>query len=773
MDLTFKSLFWLVVLSGTVLSGTVLAADPPTATDSQELHAQELYYQDLHWVDLKTVAKLISQLESSSADEQADAERRLIAIGAAATGELTKASNSDNQQLAARAIQILSAIPKPNNRLVDAAGKGIPRAALEFFRLEKDDDDALPKSSYAKISSDDEGGFAFPALPNPARVVARVVQPDYGIAMIRLSQHEVEEASRGRTNRTRLPLVIDESEYGKRAVEGKVVDESGKGVFGAEIRCTFVRTPGDGLINPVYPLHNAVTAKDGSFRLYLPNREPGEMDPLAPGGREQQQRGKLIPENSKYNLEVRVPHDPTLFPLVEDVGNSKPSIICLKRATLKHRFEFESPEGGLIEDAERLKWITLTYRQPANGPAGGVGYDIKLDHKLLSDGGLLLAGDYLAIYRDSRGRAIEWQALSVDKDSPEKLRFKIPPPVVYRGRVLDGVTGKPMAGAFVGGWNATSHNNMALITPAEWTAMEKLSAEPAIHDPALKPLLALYGFLAIVRTDDDGRFKLIQTPENKFYGVMAFARQRLPFAMGNYGFREQLKQGPSVDTGEVPLFPAARLRVHPVFAAAPGRNLAVMPRWQLLKDGQADWFPTFESATNSLEQRDFNCVDWLKLNVPQPILVPADVRFRIEFSCPYDDKWVPGNRQKVFELPEGAEADFGELRFDPALEVKVQVVGPDGKPVEGAPVRHLIQREGAEHNKTWSLTHNSDANGMATFYVPRKASGQFGVFDSRMPGNEFKVLVEFRTDEYSPNKPFRIELTTRQIEMLRGGEKKQ
>jgi hypothetical protein len=756
MNRTLQWLLWLVVSSV-----TVSAADPqPTEKDSRELHS----------VDLKTIQKLISNLASDSAAEQADAERRLIEIGGAATGELTRATTSDNKQLAARASEILATIPKPNHWLHDAAGNPVPRAALEFFRLEKDDDDALPAASYAKVSSDDGGGFAFPALPKAARVAARVVQPDYGISMIRLSQHEVQQASEGKASRTRLPLVTHDSEYGKRAVNGNVVDESGKPVFGAEIRCTSVRTPGEGLIEPVYPLHNAVTAKDGSFRLYLPNREPGEVDPFAPGGREPQ-RGKLIPENSRYNLEIRVSHDPTLFPAEEYVGNSKPATMRLKRATLKHRFEFEAPEGGLIEDAERLKWITLTYRQPIEGLAGGVGYrDLKLDHKLLSAGGLILAGDYRAMYRDGRGRAIEWQALSVGKDSPEKLRFKVPPPVVYSGRVVDGITGKPIAGAFVGGWNATSHNNMALVTPDEWTAMEKLPAKPAIGDPALKPLLALYTFIAIVRTDDDGRFKLIQTPEHKFYGVMAFARQRLPLAMGNYGFREQLKKGPSVNTGDVPLFPAARLRVHPMFDPVPGRNLAVSPRWQPLKDGQAAWFPKFESATNSLEQRDFGRVDWLKLNEPQPILVPADVRFRMEFSCPYDDKWVPGNRQQVFHLREGAEAAFGELKFDPALEVKVRVVGPDGKPVEGAPVRRLIQ-QGTEHERAWSVPHNSDANGVASFYVPRKANGQFGVFVT--PGQEIKVLVDFRADEYEPNKPFRIELTKAHMETLRGSNKKQ
>jgi len=97
-----------------------------------------------------------------------------------------------------------------------------------------------------------------------------------------------------------------------------------------------------------------------------------------------------------------------------------------------------------------------------------------------------------------------------------------------------------------------------------------------------------------------------------------------------------LQKGPIVNTGDVPLFPAARLRVQPVFDLVPGRarNLGIWPRWQVLKDGQPDWFPKFAAVTNSLEQRQFGQVDWLKLNESQPMLVPADVRFRIEFSCP-------------------------------------------------------------------------------------------------------------------------------------------
>jgi hypothetical protein len=141
----------------------------------------------------------------------------------------------------------------------------------------------------------------------------------------------------------------------------------------------------------------------------------------------------------------------------------------------------------------------------------------------------------------------------------------------------------------------------------------------------------------------------------------------------------------------------------------------------------------------------------------------------MEFACPYDDKWVPRNREEVFQLREDAEADFGELKFDAALEVRVRVVGPDDKPVEGVPVRRFVQG-GTEHDRAWSVPHNSDAGGMASFYVPPNASGQFGVFIT--PNQETKVLVDFQAARYSPDKPFQIVLNKGQIETLRGANRK-
>src|SRR5262245_15217517 len=110
-----------VLLLVLMASVTASAADsPPAEKDSRELYS----------VDLKTIQKLISTLASGTADEQAEAERRLMEIGAAASGELTKAAGSGKEPLAGAAARILEAIPKANHWLLDAGGKPIPRGAL-------------------------------------------------------------------------------------------------------------------------------------------------------------------------------------------------------------------------------------------------------------------------------------------------------------------------------------------------------------------------------------------------------------------------------------------------------------------------------------------------------------------------------------------------------------------------------------------------------------------------------------------------------------------
>ena len=85
-------------------------------------------------------------------------------------------------------------------------------------------------------------------------------------------------------------------------------------------------------------------------------------------------------------------------------------------------------------------------------------------------------------------------------DSPDELTFKLPPPLIFRGRVIDPVSGKPLAGVFVGGYSGSMQKTMAAITEAEWAAAEQLAAALMMMDEGLKSFLGVSNFRQIVRT---------------------------------------------------------------------------------------------------------------------------------------------------------------------------------------------------------------------------------------------------------------------------------
>lgn len=646
--------------------------------------------------------------------------------------------------------------PPADHWITDVEGAPIAGARLHFFQMDERSE-ALPSVSYARITTDKEGGFALRLPEEPSGIAIRITQADYGTALVRLSQFDIE---RGGNQRLRLPLVSPDSELLDRAVHGKVVNTDGEPVAGAEIYCPSVRTPGEGLVSPVFPNHSAMSGVDGTFRLYLPNR-PLSMfsDEVArvPHGDE---RGQLIPLNSEYFLEVTPPSGSAYFPISLSVDNVKPATIELSQTTREHQFEFESLEGGLIVDPELRQWITVQYHQQGEQRA-----HVPVAREVIRDGGSLVAGEYSAEFRDSTGKTIRWDNLQVTDDSPEILRFKIPPPVVFRGRVVDGTTGEPVAGAFVGGRSGIRRQNLALITPQQWTALEAESDEVDLNGQAFAPFAEHYTFDAVVSTDEDGRFELTQPPDSEFYAMLAFARDQLPYYVRVHPLREQLEQGPEADAGTIQLFPAARLTVHPNFDLTTGQHVSLSPHWLFEEGDQPGWFSDLQKAHHEYGDRQFDYVHWMKLNEKQPILVPADVRFRIEFRTPYDDEWNPDNRSEVFQIATGDEADFGELTFSPGVKIEVRVTSPDGKPVEGAPVRRLIVRA---NERAWSIPHNSDADGLVHFYVPPKSAGKLAVLYHPPQGKRFEAPVQFDAEQYDPSKPLEIELTKQQVEAVKG-----
>ncbi|MFB3891258.1 MAG: hypothetical protein ACE15C_04460 [Phycisphaerae bacterium] len=315
-----------------------------------------------------------------------------------------------------------------------------------------------------------------------------------------------------------------------------------------------------------------------------------------------------------------------LFPYFGNHENVQEATVRLRKPELFHKFEFEGP-GGQKLTGRALQNVCVVY-VPAEDAEGKVA----LEADCVRDGGKLLPGKYVA----SCPGEVEYLPLEVAEDSPETLLFRLPPPVTYRGLVTDGATGKPLKEAFVFGYASTSHNNLAMLSDEDWKTLEAMPAKPSLDDAGVKRIGKMYGVLAMVRTDSDGRYEIEQPVDKKFYGLVAFARDRLPYTHRTYKLKPDDKQLAAVP--DLPLFPAAKVIVKPV---AKG-HLSVSPKWVFAGDGQPDWFKKLKDAMSvGLSEAKVEYVHWLKLNEAQPIYVPADVRLRIAFEVPYDGDRCP------------------------------------------------------------------------------------------------------------------------------------
>ena len=84
--------------------------------------------------------------------------------------------------------------------------------------------------------------------------------------------------------------------------------------------------------------------------------------------------------------------------------------------------------------------------------------------------------------------------------------------LVYRGRVIDGVTGEPLSGVFVGAPGVLMPET-GFVTQAQWAALHRLPASPEIGSPAIDCIRDKCKVRALTRTASDGQFALSVPPD--------------------------------------------------------------------------------------------------------------------------------------------------------------------------------------------------------------------------------------------------------------------
>ncbi len=681
------------------------------------------------------IAKLIEQLGHERWKVRDAAQQKLRVVrDAAVIPALRQAAESKDLEVSIRAKLLLAELLNFTHVVVDALGQPIADATITVVFGEAKRRPTIFKTNIF-------GGISLPAEAGRRGSRMRFYHPEFGLAegSVPWSRSTTPDASPVAVE-FRVPMVREGTEARSRALKGVVVGPDDKPVAGARIDCTVVRTPGEGLIQYNNNLPEILTDSQGRFAIYVPDPDP------------RNERGKLIPPKSRYSVGVKAKAS-GLFPYSGQHYNTREAAIRLRRPERFHRFEFEAVGGGRLTGSQ-LQHVCVTYH-----PLKGGGGSVALGAGYVKEGGKLLPGHYVATRNPGETR---YQPIKVAKDSPETLLFRLPPPVTYRGRVVDGATGEPLAGAFVFGFSGhMSHHSLAQLTDEDWKQLEAMPANPSLDVAGVKCLKKHYGVEAITRADDQGRYDLVQPADGKFYGLVACARDRVPYTQRTYKLAPNDKLIAPVP--ELPLFPAAKVIVKPIIQG----RASVSPKWRFAAGNQPDWLARLKASSRvGRAAGHVEYVHWLRLNEAQPVFVPANVELKLHFETPYDEQLCTGKCDKVIRLAAGKSMDIGEVTFAKALHVTVQVVDQAGKGVEGAAVRRVY-----DHNNTWSVSHNTDEKGLAQFFVERNSKGRFGISDL-LPGSARNAadapLAKFEVSDEAPVKTLIIRLTPAQLKALLG-----
>jgi hypothetical protein len=589
-------------------------------------------------------------------------------------------------------------------RFTDALGEPLAGAAAEVWLA----DYRGPRIRFGRTTLDDTGQLAWKTLLGNLRTVSFFVShPDYGCAEV----GGFSESNR----RLIVPLVRRGTVAAERAIRGWIVDPNGVPVAGATIQCANVRTLGEGLINGLGEVCKGITDANGVFAFYLPNRK-GQDD-----------RGELIPPKSQYHVRIEAPKKLGLLPYAEPIENGREVLVVLERGDRLRRLRFED-QNGRITDPAKLETIVVSLRQPGRNV-------LVLYYDDWKEGAPLMPGTYEASMQALGGEA-RFEPVELTRDSPAEVVFKLPAAVTYYGRVVHGITGRPLRGAFVLAMSANCADmRLCDLAAEQWDALHGLASDPSEADAVLDPLRKIYAFTKLVRTDAAGCYGMALEPDEGFYGFVAFEQDYLAVMYRKHS----LKAGPDhfAEVPTIKLFPAATVLVETVIDK---EHPSIMPMWEIDEGSRPAWVAELLGLDDGRESF-LEYKDWLKPNTSQPVHVPAGVRLRLKLETPYDEEFCPILIPQAVCLGQGETADLGRVTLEPALAVQVKATDSAGRALEGIPVRMMSVHSDGMH---WSVPHNTDEQGIARFHVVPNSTGSFGVLHHGTDGIPLKETVDYK-----------------------------
>jgi len=400
------------------------------------------------------------------------------------------------------------------------------------------------------------------------------------------------------------------------------------------------------------------------------------------------------------------------------------------------QFVFED-ETGPMTDPELLKKTCFTVKM-RDGPT------ISFSPGSFVDGNKwpFRPGIYSATAR-WKDKYYVFEPVDLTKARPPTVTFKpkqiIAGQIIFRGRVVDGITGALIPGAVVM-YNSAGCDASDLDSE-QWQAIHALGQQFDPNDSALVPLKHLFRFAQIARVDSAGWFQLVVPRAARRHDTLVAidenylgAEQQLEYlvptdaAKGEPAGAGASGSNPneSLDVPPMKLFPAGTILVEPNlpdFGFGGRQDKHIRLHWYPSPDDETPWLQELWGASGEPKGARSVYKYELQPNQLQSAYIPAGIKLTLRIYiilCDNDRGYIsiPGIR-----LQQGQVLDLGRRDFPRAVQIVVKVVNSAAQPVKGVGVSALD-----EDGRLTYAGASSDEDGLARIGVPPNSKGQFAVW---------------------------------------------
>jgi len=614
----------------------------------------------------------------------------------------------------------------------DALGAPMPNATVEIFH----DVGWRKESGCMETATLDEMGRLKPPRLDPtlAYCCFIVSHPDYGTALVEPRRFvRIEGPLPGCT----VPLGRKGTEADQRCIWGRVEDANGNGISRAVIECRSLEIAGGGHISLIssYGSLRTITDPNGLFALLAPCGANGSSRPAPP--------------RAKYAIEITAPKELGLQAYEGSLQAGGETIISLKPAEPNYlpALVFYD-ESGPVTEPQMLGPIRITVKKPDGSTWSPPTYDYWLN--LIRR---FVPGRYYAEV-DWNGKRYVFEPVDLSKERPQVVTFKPQriiqeTDIVFRGQVIHGLTGQPIAGAIV---LAPPYRHIVhQLDPDAEELLDVVPVHPEVcMDVAklvlLKDICDAAG-LKIVQTDQNGQYQITLAAQSisasaelvamkkDFLG----AQQQLSFlardsqAQADPARRLEFEpdQSDCVPVPPMKLFPAATIIIEPNVPAATGPTKdSVRLNWFSFPGEKPEWFDAMGDYTYPKKNQGASLFYKVHLwpNRANRIYVAAGLEMTIEIRLLGQHQWGPIIIPGV-KLQQAQTVDLGKWEFGATIKVAVKVVDQQGKPLEGVSVRQT------KNGLYWGQQAITNHQGVGIFCVPLYSEGDFvvGCFGESLP----------------------------------------